>query len=74
MSTIPIKTLLSLGACPFGIAYILTADHSTIPFHTLASKNIEARFKVFDDRARDSLPVDERRHRGERVRGESVLR
>ncbi|EME80809.1 uncharacterized protein MYCFIDRAFT_204084 [Pseudocercospora fijiensis CIRAD86] len=71
MSALALKSLLGIGslaACPLGVAYILTADHSTIPLKTLASSNIENRFKIFDDRAQDSLPVAERRHRGQKIR------
>ncbi|KAF7187087.1 hypothetical protein HII31_11564 [Pseudocercospora fuligena] len=73
MSAVTIKALMGIGAiaaCPLGVAYILTADHSTIPLKTIASSNIENRFKVFDDRAKDSLPAAERRHRAQRIREE----
>ncbi|KAL9530941.1 hypothetical protein SMMN14_04983 [Sphaerulina musiva] len=71
MSLATFKALTSLtvlASIPIYGAYLVTADHSALKFGTVASKSIEGRFRAFDDRARDSLPVEERRHRFQRMR------
>lgn len=54
---------------PLLASHLLTHIYKySLKFGTLASKSIEGRFRAFDDRARDSLPVEERRHRFQRMR------
>lgn len=59
----------SLTIPPLLASHLLTHIHIySLKFGTVASKSIEGRFRAFDDRARDSLPVEERRHRFQRMR------
>ncbi|KAM3413820.1 hypothetical protein BST61_g10503 [Cercospora zeina] len=71
MSVATIKALTGLGALaslPMGVAYVMTADHSALSWGTSAAHRVENRFKVFDDRATDSLPPAQRRHRHQKIR------
>ncbi|KAF2206751.1 hypothetical protein CERZMDRAFT_103052 [Cercospora zeae-maydis SCOH1-5] len=71
MSIATIKALTGIGAIasvPLGVAYVMTADHSALSWGTSAAHRVENRFKVFDDRATDSLPPAQRRHRHQKIR------
>ncbi|KAH9832404.1 hypothetical protein Tdes44962_MAKER02068 [Teratosphaeria destructans] len=52
----------AIGACPISIAYFFTADHSRLTWGTPGAHNIQDRFKVFDQMARDTRPVQAAQH------------
>ncbi|CAK4034289.1 Hypothetical predicted protein [Lecanosticta acicola] len=66
MSAILIKSGLGLGvlAAPFAVAYVFTADHSSLTFGTKAAHDVADRFSNFHSKAYDThLSAEEQARR-----------
>ncbi|SMQ51407.1 unnamed protein product [Zymoseptoria tritici ST99CH_3D7] len=61
-------TLTGLAALPVSIVYMVTADHRTFTHGTIASNNVAQRFRLFEQRAKDSAPRDEEPQAVQRAR------
>ncbi|KJX92408.1 hypothetical protein TI39_contig5855g00009 [Zymoseptoria brevis] len=61
-------TLTGLAALPVSIVYMVTADYRTFTHGTIASNNVAQRFRLFEQRAKDSMPKDDEAQKAREMR------